>query len=325
MNFFQKLSERFGKKAVIGVGFLCVIFVISVAIFAIVMISRIGKTKVIVKYAPFTAEVKFNGKKVKNSDIVYMEPGKYHVDVNLEHFSSISEDIDVSGEEVYAIGELVATDMEGETIAKEHQQDFLAVEQYGGRLAAIEGEKEAEKYPIIQYLPINSNGYSVNYVYDREKDDFKVELVMKNIGVFGSAIYDLYNIENNIKPAEYEIVVRGYKDPFGEFATNVQTDLESFIRAGFGDKIKNYDIYVDKKVEQDGYVGVIMAEKGLNKYVSAAEEEPEIVVYRMIVKKEMNGFSVEAMPYPIISRYNSKNAPIELIDKLNHLFPAGEI
>ena len=317
-NIREKRKES-GKNYGVVFGLVAIIFAILVIFTLVTLISRIGKTKVTIKYAPFIAEVKIDGKRVKNNADTYLAKGTYKIEVSLEHFESIEKELVVEDEETYSIGELMPTDDEGEKNMKQRNSDYNNVEQLGAKVTIEAGEKRIEKDPIIQYLPYNTKGYSIGYVWEGE--ELVVSISTKSETYYGTIIYNLYNFSEKIKPAEYQIKIKNYNDIFGSITENDSTDLNNYLAIGFGEKFNGYKVY--KTIENNNYLGLIISRDGLTNNSSSDNEEG--VVYRMIVEKQGNGFKTITNPYPIVSRYNVKDLSIEFIDKINKAFPFNNL
>ena len=70
-------------------------------------------------------------------------------------------------------------------------------------------------------------------------------------------------------------------------------------------------------------IKLIISRDGLTNNSSSDDEGG--VVYRMIIEKQENGFKTVTSPYPIVSKYNAKDLPIEFLDKINKAFPYENI
>ena len=316
-NFFNKIREQSkesGKKYGVLVIISAVIFVILMTVSIVILVHRIGKTKVTVKYAPFAAEVKINGTRMINNSVNYLSKGTYKVEVTLEHFEKVESEIVVGDEDVYSIGLLTPSDSDGEKIRSDRDKEYKEVEKLSGKVRISESEKKIEKNQILQYLPYNTKGYSVGYVWMGE--ELVVDILVRNESYYGTVIYNLYNFSDKIKPAEYQIMIEDYIDVFDKISENSNTDINRYIEAGFGEKFKNYKIY--KVLEQDNYIGLIISKAGLVN--NSSSDDDGGVVYRMIIKKEGNGFKTIANPYPIVSKYNAKDVPVDFLDRVNNIF-----
>lgn len=306
-----------------GIRVALITLVLAILLIAIsVMAQRIGKEAVTVQFAPFTAQVNVDGKRVGNNKTVYLKAGTYTFTAELEHFETITKTIEVveGGTLNFAIGSLIPIDEEGQKIQEARQQDYTDVEATASYIDNTIGGEQREKYPILEFLPDNRGAYSISYEYTNT-GTFQVELVLKNDAYIASAVGQLYQYPG-INPLDYEIVVRGFEAPFGTFKENTATDLAEYIERGYELDAKGYRILTDRTIEESNYYGVIMVPKDVDLNNDGVLYTP----YKMIVQKKANGnFEKVSEASLIFSKLNMGNAPKEFVDKLNKTFAVGEV
>lgn len=289
-----------------------------------VLISRIGKLPVTVMYAPFDAEVVINGKNYKNNQVYYFAPGNYQVEVNREHFETMTAGytIEKDSKDNYFVGSLAPSDDEGTAIASERIKEFLKVESIGGIDAENQANQLLEEAPIAKFLPINFKTYSVSYDYD-EQGKFFIELVLKKgVDYSSQAIATLYSINNGeVDPASYKIIVRDYKDSFGEFEQNSETDLVKYLETGYKDTFENYQVLTNRIVNQDDYYGVLIVPSSAD----LKSDTASYPVYRAILKKEGTNWKLISTPYFVVSQYNAAEVPVDFLNQLNRTFVEVDI
>jgi len=288
-----------------------------------IIVSRAGKIPVKVMYAPFDAEVKINGEPYKNNQTHYLKPGNYQVEASREHFQTMTIDyaLERDSTDNNFIGGLVPDDDEGFTIASEHTDDFLQVESLGNVDASNSANKMIKEAPITKYLPINFKTYSVSYNYD-DQNKFYVELVLKKgISHSSQAIATLYNLGDDISPAEYRIIVRDYQDPFGEFTQNTESDIVKYLESGFGVSFTDYQVITDRIINQGDYYGVLIVPKNAN----LSSDTADYPVYRSVLKKTDSGWQLVSTPYFVVSQYNAAEAPTDFLNQFNRTFVKADI
>lgn len=287
-----------------------------------IMVQRIGKEAVTVKFAPFTAKVSVEGKKIGNNKTAYLEAGAYTFEAELEHFETMTVTVEVvkGGNLNYAIGNLVPVDEEGQKIQKARQREYTAVEALVSYIDNTIGGQQREEYPILNFLPDNHGAYSISYRYT-ETGKFQVELVLENDAYIASAVAQLYRFKG-IDPLDYEIVVRGFEAPFGVFQENTAAELADYIERGYNLSAKGYRVLANRTVADGDYYGVIMVPANVNLKDEGALYTP----YKMIAQKKSNGGWGRVTDASLVfSRLNMGNAPQDFVNQLNRTFAVGEV
>ena len=243
MSLRRNLSER--QKVIAGVVVAVFVFVIFYAI--TVSIQRAGKIKTTIKFAPYTATIKLNDTRVANNATVWLEPGNYHLTVDLnEHLESYQEDITISESYNSIIGTLGALDEEGEKYISAHTTDYTDAEGYISKVLNQEGDELRKKYPILKYLPLNNSLYSISYTQaDDNHPIVHVKAELKNLDI---AVAKLRSFED-VNISTLDLIV-DTKSPFEKITENPLKNPVEFIKAAY--KLSdNYVIY--RGDEKDGY------------------------------------------------------------------------
>ena len=275
------------------------IFVFIILIAVIIQISRIGKIPISVNYAPFSSEVFLNGQKLKNNSTNYISAGDYELSVKLEHFNSITKSISVSSDTKFILGSLTASDEAGEKIAKESQKDYLTVEGLYGYLSNEAGLKIKQDYPILNYLPINNNLYSISYSYNQDSSP-KYQ---------NTAVKKLYTLKN-VSPTDYDISFTNTPNPFLNPAKTNSTNPSEFITNSFPNIISNYHISSVKTLDEFLITTI---------YKYNYTNDNSYSSYKVILKKENNELTFAATPELILTTKNTKNIPKNVLDAANKL------
>jgi len=301
MSIRRNLSER--QKIIAGVVVAVFVLIIVYAITA--SIQRAGKIKTTIKYAPYTATIKLNDTRVANNATVWLEPGEYHLTVDLnEHLESYQEDIVISEEYNSIIGTLAALDEEGEKYISAHTTDYTDAEGYISRVLNQEGNKLREKYPILKYIPINTSLYSISY--QEAEDGHPIVHIKADLENLDVAVAKLKSF--NVALSSQDLVF-DTKSPFKKAVSNPIKDPIEFIKAAYSLSDK-YKIYEGSK-NDDYYYAVI--------YKSDYKEDFDYAHYRVILKKntENNNWEVLYAPQPLFTTYNTKDISVEQLDTIN--------
>ena len=273
------------------------------------LVYRMGKVPVTVKYAPFNAVVKVDGRRISNNATEYLVAGEYSVVVETEHFKTIEETVTVSKDYPYLIGLMEpSTDM-GRQISIERQKDFLEVEGIYGRLAADDGAKEKEEYPILKYIPINNALFSISYAYN---DDNSLQINIKASQTYrDTTVAKLYSF-SGVVPTDYNVVFKDFKNPFdGTFVENDASDPLDFIKTGYKTTIGSNYLVKTGRIEGDYYYTTIQTQAG--------QQDGYYASWRVLLEKSDGKWKFVTTPYPILTKYNAKNVSTELLDKVNRL------
>lgn len=202
-----------GQKKILMICALCAV-VLVVLYAAGTQISRIGMVKTTVKFAPYTAEVRLNGKKVKNgSDKNYLAPGEYRVEVTLNGFDTVKQTLTLEGSEKYIIGQLLPNNDSGRTLSERYAHQYTEVERIVGEESAMAGDAWRKNHPILDELPINTLLYSIGYTYDID-GNIVITVKTKSSIRRSAAVARILEITKD-KPEKYRVVFDGYENPFG--------------------------------------------------------------------------------------------------------------
>lgn len=283
------------------------LLLIIVAIFATIFtnVSRAGKIAVTVKYAPFDSIVHLNGTKIKNNAVNYLSPGEYELTANLNHFTTSTETITISNDTEYILGKLIPSDSEGEDIMNENQKDYLTVEGIHGQLSTAAGEEIKQKYPILQYLPINNNLYSISFAY---RNDGSPQITIKtDVKFIDIAISKLLLLD--VKLTDYDIIST-LDNPFLTPVPNTNTNPKNFIQASYPNIIDYYQIS-EGKISGDYYLTTI--------YTHNAATADSYGHYKVILKKINDSWEFASTPQFLLTTKNSPNLPETILSQANNI------
>lgn len=301
MSLRRNLSER--QKIIAGVVVAVFVFIIFYAI--TVSIQRAGKIKTTIKFAPYTATVKLNDTRVANNSTVWLEPGDYHLTVDLnEHLESYQEDITISEEYNSIIGTLAALDEEGEKYVSTHTTDYTDAEGYISKVLGEEGNKLRKQYPILKYLPLNNSLYSISYT--EAEDQHPIVHIKAEPENLDTAVAKLRSLEG-VDISTLDLVF-DTESPFKEATKNPLKDPVEFIKAAY--KLSS-DYVVYKGNEKDGYYYTVI-------YKSNYKEDFDYAHYRIVLKKnEENNWEILFTPQPLFTTYNTKDLTKEQLNTIN--------
>lgn len=287
------------------------LIILVAAVFAIILIYsignliyRAGKTKTIIHFAPNAAAVTLNDTKVSNDSTSWIIPGKYHLKVSFnEHFSVYEEDIEITNETAELYGLLSALDDEGREYATQHRQEFTVVEGLVGDLLDREGQKKKEKYPILNYIPINNSLYSISYQYKNDEPEIYVKSDPKYLDV---AVAKMKLFEN-ISLEEQNIIFLNTNE-FENYQQNPIADVRKFLRAAYQ---LSSEYIISEPAETSGYIYATI-------YKNGHDYNADYAHYRVILKKNANNnWQVISTPQPLLTVYNTPNVDKEILKTIN--------
>ena len=302
MNQFTK-SQKIIFFSLIG------ILLVAILISITTLVSRIGKIPVQVKYAPYTATVKLNNVPIKNNATNYLTPGTYEVIVELEHFETLSSTITIDSSSEYLLGQLIPIDEEGQTIANRHQKEYAEVEGIYGQIASDEGAAIKDQYPILNYIPINNNFYSISFRYESDTPGKPIITVKAEPLYLDIAVQKLLSFPD-VNPAEYDISFTT-NNPFLNTQTSTASDPKTFIQESYPSVINDQFIFKTEQSMDDYFVAII--------YRYDQKTDTNYSHYRIIIKKDGNTWQTIATPQPLLTTTNTPNINLELLATINSL------
>ncbi len=301
--------ENIDKKRIRLIIAAAVVAVIAVVVISLInIIPKIGKVEVYIGYAPFVAEVKLNDKIVDNNSKTYLEPGDYTVDVYLDGFSSIHEEVVVGKDTDALYGSLTALTDEANEIAKKHLEDYYIVEGYFAGELEKEGQNELEKWPLLSVLPIKNSLYKIGYIED---GDGGMLLTVNSINTYAdTAVSKFKEAAKDVDDiAKYKIEFSGFDNPLNNgFVENSQSELADYLKTGYAN-VEGFEI-LDSKVS--GLYTIVKVKTGIESHYS-------VVTYLMILGKDNNSWKNYSTPNPILTVYNTPGLPIEVLNEANNL------
>ncbi len=309
------MEEIKRQKNIRALAILCIVVFAGLVLYALVSwILTVGKIKVRVVYAPFAATVRLDDVTLKNNSDNYITPGVYRLTVEFQNFETLTKEIEVKNDTKYLFASLDATNSDGEAYAKEHADEFLAVEGIAGQLDSeaglIEREKILEKAPVVAFLPVKNSLFTISY-----------EMVDDEVRIIISTVSDTYVNEATKKfksllnegdvAAEYNIVFSGFNDLFASatFADNNFTSPEDFLRVGFSG-VPTFD-FVDGTTCGDRYYCA--------KISTGRSDSYSLVNYYTILENRSGKWYLVAKPAPILTVFNTDDLSADVIDYANSL------
>ena len=299
--------EQHFKLAVVG--FLGLV-VLAIGMTAAIYLSRIDKIAVITKYAPYSASVYLNGAKIKNNATNYLSPGEYQLTAELDHFATNTETIVITKDTEYILGSLVFTDTAGEELAAKHKKDFLEVEGIFGNLLSSAGDKIKQKYPILDFLPINNSHYSISFTY---KDDGSPKItVQAEPKLADIAVRKLLSLKN-VNPANYDIsftTPNPFLQPTPTPSMQSATTPAAFIRASFSGIIDQYRLGPGHTTD-DYYLTTI--------YAYDFNSDDSYAHFKVILKKSGDSWAFATTPQLLLTTFNAPSIPVDILNQANRL------
>lgn len=298
---FKNLTTKQKQYGIVTLGILALIIFFS----AITLIGRIGKVATTVQFAPYAAKVSLNGKKIKNNSTVYLLPGEYNLHVEFDHFETYENTISISKESPYLVGELDASDEQGFDYMKRYNKQFLRTEALASKIANEEGERRNAKYPLLKYLPINNNFYSIAYSYGTDGEP------IVNI----KSDYEYQDIAVGRLKALEDITIEDYKlsfsskNPYLYPEDDFSTDPVDFVLGSYRKKPK---FHISDATIIDNYAI-------LQVHYFNTDQGYAYGHYRIILRKTEKSWEFAALPQPLYTQDSAPEVPVEVIRAANEL------
>ena len=301
----MRTLKNFSRNQLIAFIVLAFFFLFAVIYSVCTLIYRAGKVKTVVKYAPYSATVTLNDAPITNNSTTWLIPGEYNLEVKFnEHFDSYKETIVISENNNAIVGILNPLDDEGEKYINDHEREFYETEGKIGSTLNQQGIKQKEKYPILNYLPINNSLYSISYEYNDKKEPIvNIKADPENLDIAVEKIKLLKNV--NILETNF---IFHTPTEFSEYQQNTETDPLLAIKVGFGLSDK-YVVNAGKYNGDYFYTSF---------YINDYDRALDYAHYRVILKKQKDGsWNALANPQPLFTNYNTEKIPEKILKSTN--------
>ena len=299
MSFYQNLNQKQRPAFIIISAILLFVIIIFIATY----IMRIGKTEVIIQYAPLDSKITLNGTTIKNKTTKWLEPGNYEVIVECEHFETAKRIVTIDSNHKYIVGVLDAADNEGEEYIEAHKQEFIDTEGLIGRALSEEGALIKEQYPILNYLPINNNLYSISYTYN--KDRVPIINVKTEPEYLDAAISKMKQFEN-VDLTSYQINFTS-NNPFSSYQESIKANPKDTIKSTFD--LNKYKISNEQYINEEYFVATL--------YTYDYNRDLSYGHYRVLLQKQDNNWHIVATPQPLLTIYNTPETNKEILQSAN--------
>lgn len=300
------IEKRRSITIKVAIAAVIVLILGAVIYFFATMISRSGKTKVNVLYAPYAATVKFDNKTVKNHAENWIAPGKYHVTVSFENFATLEEDVVVPNESTTIYGQLSPANEAGVQYRLEHDREFMSLSGPSSEAVGDYGEKLYARFPIMKKLPVKDPHFAITYILNEDDTELKIA-IRSSLEYRGIAIYRMNDVLTAEDIEKYDVEIEDIETPFTkDFVANNEKDPLKYLQKGYGRAMDGFFLG-DGRSEGGYYYGFIRRNIG---YIAD--------VYRFILKRQENGtWSLCGKPYPVLTSINTNGAPTDLLVKAN--------
>lgn len=303
MELFKNLNQKQRLAFII----ISTLILVGIIIFIFIFTMRIGKVKVTIQYAPYSAKVTLNGTEVKNKSETWLQPGKYTAIIECEHFESVERVVDISGDYNYIVGVLHAIDDEGTKYINSHKQEFVEVEGLVGHALTKEGIAIKKKYPILNYLPINNRLFSISYAYTDENEP--IINVKTSPEFLDDAVAKMKTLKN-VDLTAYQINFTP-SNPFAIYEESAQSKPEDTIKSTF--KLDKYKLSKGQNIAGEYYATTI--------YTYDYDRDLTYGHYRVLLKKKDDKWHLVAAPQPLLTKQNTPDTAVDILNSANSLAP----
>ena len=303
MEFYKNLNQK-QRLIFIVISFLIIVGIIY---FIFIFVTRMGKIEVTVQYAPYSANITLNGTKVKNKSKIWLQPGKYTAKIEYEHFESVERVIEINNDYDYIVGTLHTIDDEGEKYINSHKQEFVEAEGLVGRALTKEGIATKKQYPILNYLPINNQLYSISYTYT---DENKPIINIKTSPEFLDDAVAKMKTLKNIDLTSYQVNFTPI-NPFAIYDESAQSKPEDTIKSTFN--LDKYRLSEGQNIAGDYYATTI--------FTYDYSRDLTYGHYRVLLKKQDKKWHLVAAPQPLLTKHNTPDTATDILNSANSLAP----
>ena len=304
------MEESLTKKQIITIAsVLGAILAVTLIIFTIQTLSKVGKIKVTVKYAPFSAEVTLNGEKLKNNAQNYITPGEYQLSVTNPDFATQTDTIIINNDTEYLFGLLSATTEHGEKITRERAEEFYEVQGIAGMLSNQYGEQQRTEYPILNQLPFTNSLYKLGYTYNSGQNTPTITISTYSVTSIDSAISKLKSLAASTEDqiTKYSIVINDFNNLLeNQIQSNESSDPLEYLKNG----LKDTDYKIQEGQRDDNYY--------YTNIITGSEEQYTTVTYRVILIQDGNSWRPASTPYPILTEINTPHIPSNILESANN-------
>lgn len=303
MNFLKNLTKKQRLAFYIIATLTIALVIYFIATFAV----RIGKVGVTVQYAPYAAKVTLNGTEVKNKSTVWLQPGKYNVKVECEHFNTTERTVEISSDYKFIVGTLSTADDEGEQYVNSHKQEFTEVEGLVGQALSEEGMAIKKQYPILNYLPINNRLFSISYAYD--DNNVPIINVKSELEFLDDAVAKMKTLKN-VDLTAYQINFSP-ENPFANYTESSKSSPEETIKSTFN--LNGYKLSEGQHIADNYYAATI--------YIYDYDRDLNYSHYRVLLKKSDDKWHIVATPQPLLTKQNTPDTSTDILNSANSLEP----
>ena len=303
MEFYKNLNQK-QRLIFIIISFLIIVGIIY---FIFIFVTRMGKIEVTVQYAPYSANITLNGTKVKNKSKIWLQPGKYTAKIEYEHFESVERVIEINNDYDYIVGTLHAIDDEGEKYINSHKQEFVEAEGLVGRALTKEGIAIKKQYPILNYLPINNQLYSISYTYTDENEP--IINVKTSPEFLDDAVAKMKTLKN-VDLTSYQVNFTPV-NPFAIYDESAQSKPEDTIKSTFN--LDKYRLSEGQNIAGDYYATTI--------FTYDYSRDLTYGHYRVLLKKQDKKWHLVAAPQPLLTKHNTPDTATDILNSANSLAP----
>ena len=299
------------KKFKIIVAVFLGIFLVAAGLYIFNIAIHNGKVKVVVSYLPKDASVYLNHSSENvNNKTLYLEPGAYNISAYARGYIYNETSLDVTKYTAAINGVLLPTDADSEEIAK-----YEEMKEKNSHTAYRESFKRlTADYPIIEYLPVNVASGQYSITYELKDNDFQINVGLgTHNDILGASVAQevLKGLDKLHSISQYRIIFNDIDNPFDStFNENSEGDPVSYLETGFK-SVKNKK--VTKGAQSGDYYYTV-----IQKFDSVSQlKEIGYLAYRVVLKKDGDGWKLVDVPNILLTKYNSPNVPVEVLDLVN--------
>lgn len=335
----RRVREGINPRWVMGV--VGVILVLIIIFSLVNLLSRVGKIPVEVKYVPYAATVKLNGKKIANNAVNYIESGSYVITVEFENFESTEVNVEINDDVTYLYGVLNPINDAGIEYLNKHSEELSEIQDISDARSGKIKELLWEKYPLLNDLPINDPYYTIDYdmpVSEKELKTYSPEIIVKaSVAYNDLAIAKLLELADDETFGIYDVTFENTNNIYsGKFIDNEATDPIQFIKNGYDGVGFEFEIGTEIVLSESGEsdnMGWAGEDGDLTDEMMGGGEDGDYYytylrscfdtyvgqIYRIVLIRDGAGWRLASDPYLLLTTFNTPDVPLDIINKVNRL------
>lgn len=307
-----RLSPKMMKTLII-MSFMVFVFLIIVGIVQAIYLRTFSSIIEFV-YTPADATVVVDGEKTSFNPY-RVRPGVHSIAILKDGFEAQNQEISIDADSSETLYYILEPNSESTmNWYLEHEEDAKMRESIAGIILFDASEKMVEEFPATSRLPYQTSAYSIGYGACKDNTDKVCIMVTteRKSGIWSVALKRFKQLDEDLGRYNYEFI--DYLNPISRKKREGASDALSVKDAVLEIyEAANGVAAVKQTIEINDYHLVFLSYSG-DDYPVGAD------IYRIIMKKDGDLWSVVTEPSLVLTYENYPNVPVEIIRQANDYF-----